>query len=136
MFQQYSLCQMYEWSCNWDIGKYQFYLNLDCILCASLTFPDLPNQLCQPCVAPCLTCLNVNDCLTCVDFYEYVPAAQRCRDICGDSIVMTDQCDNGPNIFHDGCSDQCKQESDYTCVLNPDTVTGLPVQKSVCSYNL
>lgn len=60
----------------------------------------------------------------------------RCKDICGDSIVMTDPCDNGPNIFHDGCTDQCEQEADYTCTLTPDTVSGQTVGRSICSYNL
>ena len=57
-------------------------------------------------------------------FYKYIPAIKRCNDLCGDSVVMTDQCDNSFGILHDGCSDTCQKEPDYTCVLHPDTVSG------------
>lgn len=49
---------------------------------------------------------------------------------------MTDQCDNSIGIINDGCTDTCQQEPDYTCVLNPDTVSGQSVFRSICSYNL
>jgi hypothetical protein len=49
---------------------------------------------------------------------------------------MTDQCDNSFGIIHDGCTDKCQKETDYTCVLNPDTVSGQSVHRSICSYNL
>ena len=90
----------------------------------------------MPCVAPCYSCLNNDDCLTCNMFYQYIPAISRCHDLCGDSVVMTDQCDNSFGVIHDGCTDTCQQETDYTCVLNPDTVSGQSVHRSICSYNL
>ena len=72
--------------------------------------------------------------MTCLPFYEYVPAIQRCKDLCGDSVVITDQCDLGPGVFHDGCTDQCQQEPNYTCINNSDPVSGH--FKSICSYDL
>ena len=113
-----------------------FFSFSGCIQCTSLQYTDETNQLCRPCVAPCETCLNANDCLTCLPFYEYVPAIKRCKDLCGDSIVITDQCDLGPGVFHDGCTDQCQTEPNYTCVNNSATVSGQAVQTSICSYDL
>lgn len=113
-----------------------FSLILECVLCSSVQYNDEANQLCKPCVSPCESCLNSDDCLTCLPFREYVPAILRCKDKCGDFIVTTDECDNGPNIYHDGCSDQCQKEPNYTCVKNSDTVSGQSVFRSVCSYDL
>jgi hypothetical protein len=87
-------------------------------------------------VAPCETCLNADHCLTCLEFREYVPAINRCKDLCGDSVVISDQCDLGPGVFHDGCTDQCTQEPNYTCVNNSATVKGQSVFTSMCSYDL
>ena len=113
-----------------------FLLILACINCTFVQYTDETNQLCQPCVSPCESCLNADDCLTCLPFREYIPAIKRCKDKCGDSIVITDQCDNGPGIFHDGCTDQCQKEPNYTCVNTPEMVSGQSIFRSVCSYDL
>jgi hypothetical protein len=84
-----------------------FKINSDCIQCNDVQYTDQTNQICQTCQSPCKSCLNAIDCVSCRLFYEYVPAIMRCEDLCGDSIVITDQCDNSVGIYHDGCSDQC-----------------------------
>ena len=65
----------------------------------------------------------------------YVERTKRCLDICGDSIVMTDDCDNGFGVKNDGCSDNCKQEENFVCTKTPGTVSGEAVKFSTCSYN-
>ena len=48
---------------------------------------------------------------------------------------MTDECDNGFGVKNDGCSDTCKQETNFTCTNTTATVSGESVKLSTCSYN-
>lgn len=112
-----------------------FCYNSGCMVCPDLLYPDSPSQLCKSCVAPCKKCLNADDCIDCKPFYSYVDRTKRCLDVCGDSIVMNDECDNGFGVKNDGCSDSCKQDINYVCVNKSDTVDGHAVKVSTCSYN-
>jgi cysteine-rich repeat protein len=40
----------------------------------------------------------------------------RCVEICGDGIIINDQCDDGNTLNGDGCSEFCKVEKDWSCV--------------------
>ncbi|CDW81957.1 cadg multi-domain protein [Stylonychia lemnae] len=107
-------------------------------------FPYLVNNQfsgqCQDCHSTCKRCIgrNVNDCLQCIQGYEFneqlficikcedfygigTNQEGECEDICGDGIVVEKQCDDGNLISGDGCNDQCELEFGYECIFPNQT---------------
>jgi hypothetical protein len=81
--------------------------NGSCTSCPITHYGDPIAQQCYSCQSPCYSCINLQDCVTCVTFYELVPTFKKCRDKCGDLVVISYECDNGLGIPNDGCNDKC-----------------------------
>ncbi|CDW75881.1 UNKNOWN [Stylonychia lemnae] len=108
---------------------------------------------CVPCLSPCVTCVNKPDyCTSCGDDYLLIDGAcltcsslngfnypiigsgtkgQRCTEICGDGLRFNqNQCDDGNLNDGDGCSSQCRVESNYKCL------GGSTTSKDICQDTL
>lgn len=50
-----------------------------------------------------------NVCQTCNNVVGYYldTTTNSCRDLCGDGVVITSQCDDGNTLNGDGCSSSC-----------------------------
>ena len=93
---------------------------LGCLNCSS----NFANSLTCKSTGP-LTCqpgylLSNNVCGNCtvVKGYVYDATTGRCKDFCGDGIVISDLCDDGNNLNGDGCSSVCTIESGWRCPSN------------------
>lgn len=116
------------------------------------------SSLCQDCQVPCETCSSLSYCLSCSDKSKtllngvccssilFDPDTSKpctmnicpvgfenstgiCKEICGDGILFTLECDDGNLLNGDGCSSECRVETNYTCV------NGSSTSPSLCSYN-
>ncbi|CDW83584.1 UNKNOWN [Stylonychia lemnae] len=108
---------------------------------------------CVPCISPCVTCVNKPDyCTSCGDEYILIDGTcltcsslngfnypiigqgtrgQRCTEICGDGLRFNqNQCDDGNLNDGDGCSSQCRVESNYKCI------GGSTTSKDICQDTL
>jgi cysteine-rich repeat protein len=101
---------------------------LGCVECV----PTFPNSLKCLSTGP-LTCrsgyiLSNNSCQSCnqVTGYTYDSTTGKCKDFCGDGIIITDLCDDGNNFNGDGCSSVCTIESSWTCPNNLCALKGSP----------
>ena len=65
-------------------------------------------------------------CRSCRDSPEY--DNNTCVDVCGDTILGYQDCDEGLGNSFDGCTDLCEVEDNFIC-----TITIVDI-KSVCSY--
>jgi len=101
---------------------------LGCLNCSS----NFLNSLTCLSTGP-LTCqtgylLKNNSCGNCttVTGYIYDQTTGRCKDKCGDGIIITDLCDDGNTLNGDGCSSICTIESGWRCPNNVCQLTVTP----------
>lgn len=79
-------------------------------------------------------------CETCQPLFELqmVAGIHLCMDICGDGFAMNVPCDLGIGIKNDGCTDECKIETNYVCTNTTSSTvvngTSYTTNKSGCSY--
>ena len=60
--------------------------------------------------------LTPNSCTSCSNSVgTALSSTGECVDICGDSIIIDSECDDGNTDSGDGCSSDCKVESGYIC---------------------
>lgn len=80
----------------------------------------------------CLSCNTTNNFYysgsNCACVVGYQQMGINCQVICGDGLVLTEQCDDGNVISGDGCSSSCTIETNYDCV------NGTIHYPSVCVY--
>jgi len=79
-----------------------------CYACNPGFFPNRITQACVPCLLPCFNCYEVsNNCTSCIPLHtlKNISNLKACRDLCGDTYIVTDSCDQGLGIINDGCSD-------------------------------
>jgi cysteine-rich repeat protein len=69
--------------------------------------------------AQCLTCSQITG-------YTYDSASGKCKDKCGDGLLITDQCDDGNTLNGDGCSSTCQVESGWKCPNNVCQLVSAP----------
>lgn len=81
--------------------------------------------------------LSNNSCLSCsaVTGYTYDNVSGKCKDYCGDHIIITDLCDDGNTLNGDGCSSFCTIESGWTCPNNTCSLSVSPSVKVVSLSN-
>lgn len=108
-----------------------------CVNCVN-TFP---NSLSCLSTGP-TSCLNGyilsnNSCVTCssVTGYVYDSSTGKCKDYCGDGIMITDLCDDGNTLNGDGCSSVCKIETGWLCSNNICSLMQSPVVKLISLTN-
>ena len=108
---------------------------LGCLNCSS----NFANSLTCLSTGP-LTCqpgylLTNNSCGTCttVTGYTYDATTGRCKDKCGDGIIITDLCDDGNTLNGDGCSSICTIETGWRC---PNNVCSLIATPSLTLVNI
>jgi cysteine-rich repeat protein len=68
-----------------------------------------------PCSDGCLSCSSQSACLQCRPEFTYNWAALRCQEVCGDGLRFSLSCDDGNNLSGDGCSSDCRIETNYVC---------------------
>ena len=110
-----------------------YFLNplQQCQLC-NTTLPHcakcIDGSTCTFCESPYL--LNSGSCsLTIVCSHGFYNNSGVCVEICGDGILFNLECDDGNRVGGDGCSADCKVETNYTCE------NGTSTSPSLCSYN-
>jgi cysteine-rich repeat protein len=87
-------------------------------------------NICEQCKAQgCVNCLSQTQCIECDTSLYYLAANVTCDDTCGDGFKIYVECDDGNLVNGDGCSNQCKVETDYTCTGGSITT------KDTCSYS-
>ena len=71
-------------------------------------------------VAYCLLCdekkffvRNLVGICQCGDGFNFDMAMGTCVEVCGDGITYMLPCDDGNNVNHDGCTDQCAVEDNF-----------------------
>lgn len=81
--------------------------------------------------------LSNNSCLTCsaVAGYVYDSASGKCKDYCGDNIIITDLCDDGNALNGDGCSSLCTIETGWSCTNNICSLSTTPTVSVVSISN-
>ena len=76
------------------ISNYYLQLNSStCVAtCISGYYPA--DGQCKQCVSPCLTCLSLNNCITCMSGFFYFPSGNNCVSSCPVSaaIVINNAC--------------------------------------------
>lgn len=66
------------------------------------------------CVERCETC-EEGTCVSCITGYD----GNLCRPVCGDGLKVAEEvCDDGNDLFGDGCSENCLEESGFNCDNN------------------
>jgi cysteine-rich repeat protein len=77
------------------------------------------------------TILGANFTCNC-DVGYYDNGVTACKEVCGDSRVITDQCDDGNTADNDGCSSTCYIENGFSCSNSPYTAPN--TNPSTCYY--
>lgn len=81
--------------------------------------------------------LQNNSCYSCSQVTGYVldTSTGKCKDRCGDGIIITDKCDDGNTLNGDGCSSMCTIEYGWLCPNNSCQITITPVVTLVSMTN-